>query len=175
MLDSTEVLFDRVGLCYIERYWWSEDAARALKKVLGHFLSPSQGRAWFRTHDGEWAMADEEHWETTQALLLETASVWMEESEEDQARIARRIFFRHKKHTRILLLSATPFKAFTGYDDVGRGERLGVIDRGSRLLVVAAVFGVLGAQPGQETIVRVGRAGRNHFLHPLGRHNLEVA
>ena len=45
-----------------------------------------------------------------------------EQSDEDHARLARRIFFEQKKDTRILLLSATPFKAFTGYDDVDRGE-----------------------------------------------------
>ena len=45
-----------------------------------------------------------------------------EESEEDRARLARKIFFEQSPDTRILLLSATPFKAFTGYDDVERGE-----------------------------------------------------
>ncbi|MDF1738650.1 MAG: DEAD/DEAH box helicase [Verrucomicrobiales bacterium] len=45
-----------------------------------------------------------------------------EESEEDHARLARKIFFEQSPDTRILLLSATPFKAFTGYDDVERGE-----------------------------------------------------
>ncbi len=45
-----------------------------------------------------------------------------EESEEDHALLARKIFFEQSPDTRILLLSATPFKAFTGYDDVERGE-----------------------------------------------------
>lgn len=45
-----------------------------------------------------------------------------EESEEDHARLARKIFFEQSRDTRILLLSATPFKAFTGYDDLERGE-----------------------------------------------------
>lgn len=45
-----------------------------------------------------------------------------EESEEDHALLARKIFFEQSTDTRILLLSATPFKAFTGYDDVERGE-----------------------------------------------------
>ncbi len=45
-----------------------------------------------------------------------------QDGEGDQARIARKVFFQQKKDTRILLLSATPFKAFTGYDDVERGE-----------------------------------------------------
>ena len=44
-----------------------------------------------------------------------------EESEKEQAVIARKVFFSSKK-TRVLLLSATPFKAFTGYDDLERGD-----------------------------------------------------
>ncbi|MGJ8641783.1 MAG: helicase-related protein [Luteolibacter sp.] len=44
-----------------------------------------------------------------------------ESSQEEQARIARRVF-RGKKDTRVLLLSATPFKAFTGQEEVDRGE-----------------------------------------------------
>lgn len=89
MIDDHNVLFDRVGLCYIERYWWNEGAAASLYKVLDHFLSPSEGRAWFRNHQGEWARADEENWEATQALLFETASIWMEESEEDHSCFVR--------------------------------------------------------------------------------------
>lgn len=45
-----------------------------------------------------------------------------EKSEEEQAQIARRIFFKSGKDTRILLLSATPFKAFTGEHDHEQGE-----------------------------------------------------
>lgn len=44
-----------------------------------------------------------------------------EESEEEQARIAREVF-KSGKNTRVLLLSATPFKAFTSYDEVDQGE-----------------------------------------------------
>ena len=44
-----------------------------------------------------------------------------ESSEEEQARIARKVF-QQKKGSRILLVSATPFKAFTGADDLERGE-----------------------------------------------------
>ena len=44
-----------------------------------------------------------------------------ENSEEEQARIARRVFGQ-KKNTRVLLLSATPFKAFTGQEEIERGE-----------------------------------------------------
>ncbi|MFC1552107.1 DEAD/DEAH box helicase [Candidatus Latescibacterota bacterium] len=43
------------------------------------------------------------------------------DSEEEQAVIAREVF-KLKKKTKILLLSATPFKAYTGYDDIERGE-----------------------------------------------------
>jgi hypothetical protein len=44
-----------------------------------------------------------------------------EENDNEEAQIARKIFHR-KKHTRILLLSATPFKAFTSYHDSMEGE-----------------------------------------------------
>lgn len=44
-----------------------------------------------------------------------------EESEDEQARIARKVF-RQQHGSRVLLLSATPFKAFTGHDEVERGE-----------------------------------------------------
>lgn len=44
-----------------------------------------------------------------------------EESGSEQARIAKKVF-RPKKESRVLLLSATPFKAFTGHDEVARGE-----------------------------------------------------
>jgi hypothetical protein len=44
-----------------------------------------------------------------------------EDVESEQAEIARRIFTQ-KKHTRVLLLSATPFKAFTGQEEIERGE-----------------------------------------------------
>lgn len=44
-----------------------------------------------------------------------------EDVESEQADIARRVFSR-KKDTRVLLLSATPFKAFTGQDEIERGE-----------------------------------------------------
>ena len=43
-----------------------------------------------------------------------------EESEEEQARMARIIFGRKK--SRVLLLSATPFKAFTSTEEADRGE-----------------------------------------------------
>lgn len=41
--------------------------------------------------------------------------------ESEQADIARRVF-KQKKNTRVLLLSATPFKAFTGQEENERGE-----------------------------------------------------
>jgi hypothetical protein len=44
-----------------------------------------------------------------------------EDSESEQSEIARRIFTQGKK-TRVLMLSATPFKAFTGQDDAELGE-----------------------------------------------------
>lgn len=44
-----------------------------------------------------------------------------EDVESEQADIARRVF-NQKKNTRVLLLSATPFKAFTGQDEIERGE-----------------------------------------------------
>ncbi len=44
-----------------------------------------------------------------------------ETSEDEQARIARKVF-RQQHDSRVLLLSATPFKAFTGHEDVERGE-----------------------------------------------------
>ena len=44
-----------------------------------------------------------------------------EDVESEQAEIARRIFTQ-KKNTRVLLLSATPFKAFTGQEEIERGE-----------------------------------------------------
>ena len=44
-----------------------------------------------------------------------------EDVESEQAEIARRVFSR-KKDTRVLLLSATPFKAFTGQEESERGE-----------------------------------------------------
>jgi hypothetical protein len=44
-----------------------------------------------------------------------------ETSEEEQAFIARKVF-RHRKNSRVLLLSATPFKAFTGHEEIERGE-----------------------------------------------------
>jgi len=44
-----------------------------------------------------------------------------EEHDTEEAQIARKIFHR-KKHTRILLLSATPFKAFTGYHECMEGD-----------------------------------------------------
>lgn len=44
-----------------------------------------------------------------------------ETSEDEQARIARKVFRQHR-NSRVLLLSATPFKAFTGHDEVERGE-----------------------------------------------------
>lgn len=44
-----------------------------------------------------------------------------EESADEQARIARKVF-RQQHNSRVLLLSATPFKAFTGHDEVERGE-----------------------------------------------------
>lgn len=44
-----------------------------------------------------------------------------EENDNEEAQIARKIF-HSKKHTRILLLSATPFKAFTGYHECIEGD-----------------------------------------------------
>jgi hypothetical protein len=44
-----------------------------------------------------------------------------ETSDDEQAKIARRVF-RQRQSSRVLLLSATPFKAFTGDDDIERGE-----------------------------------------------------
>lgn len=44
-----------------------------------------------------------------------------ENSDDEQAKIARRVF-RQRQSSRVLLLSATPFKAFTGDDDIERGE-----------------------------------------------------
>ena len=44
-----------------------------------------------------------------------------EDVESEQADIARRVFGQKKK-TRVLLLSATPFKAFTGQEEIERGE-----------------------------------------------------
>jgi hypothetical protein len=44
-----------------------------------------------------------------------------EKSEDEQAQIARKVF-RQQSDSRVLLLSATPFKAFTGHEDVERGE-----------------------------------------------------
>jgi hypothetical protein len=44
-----------------------------------------------------------------------------EDVESEQADIARRVF-NQKKNTRVLLLSATPFKAFTGQEEIERGE-----------------------------------------------------
>jgi hypothetical protein len=44
-----------------------------------------------------------------------------EDVESEQADIARRVF-KQKKNTRVLLLSATPFKAFTGQEEIERGE-----------------------------------------------------
>jgi hypothetical protein len=44
-----------------------------------------------------------------------------EDVESEQAQIARRVF-KGKKSTRVLLLSATPFKAFTGQEEIERGE-----------------------------------------------------
>ena len=45
-----------------------------------------------------------------------------EASEDEEARIARKIFSESGKDTRILLLSATPFKPFTGDHDHEQGE-----------------------------------------------------
>lgn len=45
-----------------------------------------------------------------------------EDSEEEQAKIARQIFFHRRKNTRVLLLSATPFKAFTGSHEADQGD-----------------------------------------------------
>jgi len=44
-----------------------------------------------------------------------------EKSEDEQARIAQKVF-RQQRDSRVLLLSATPFKAFTGHEEVERGE-----------------------------------------------------
>jgi hypothetical protein len=44
-----------------------------------------------------------------------------EDIDSEQADIARRVF-NQKKKTRVLLLSATPFKAFTGQEELERGE-----------------------------------------------------
>lgn len=48
--------------------------------------------------------------------LIDESSV-----ENEQAQIAQKVF-QQKKGSRILLVSATPFKAFTGADDLERGE-----------------------------------------------------
>lgn len=45
-----------------------------------------------------------------------------EDSQEEQALIAKKVFFEQGNDARILLLSATPFKAFTGHSDIERGE-----------------------------------------------------
>jgi hypothetical protein len=45
-----------------------------------------------------------------------------QDSQEEQAIIAKKIFFEQGNDSRVLLLSATPFKAFTGHSDLQRGE-----------------------------------------------------
>jgi len=45
-----------------------------------------------------------------------------QDSQEEQAIIAKKIFFEQENDSRVLLLSATPFKAFTGHSDLQRGE-----------------------------------------------------
>lgn len=76
MKDNNEVLFDRIGVCYIQRHWWNEEQVMGFWKLLGRFLRPNAGHAWFRVESGEWVAADEDHLEELQEHLKKAVSIW---------------------------------------------------------------------------------------------------
>ena len=69
--------FDRVALIHIERYWWFDEQAVGLAKLLQHLLAPDDGRAWFRAPDGSWTHVDPSTWDGVVERIQEAGAHWL--------------------------------------------------------------------------------------------------
>ena len=83
MTENNEVLFDRIGVCYIQRYWWDDETISGFWKLLRRFLAPNSGQAWFRLDTGQWIEAEDNIWEELKNYLLKSESVWAEASDDN--------------------------------------------------------------------------------------------
>lgn len=85
MAHSTGPTFDRLGLLFIQRYWWRAETAEALARLFGHFLTPDAGQGWFRRGQGPWTKVDEDSWPEVLSALAELHGLWADAQTEDQA------------------------------------------------------------------------------------------
>ncbi len=76
MKEYKELLFDRIGVFYITRHWWAEEQVASFWKIVGHFLSPNEGEAWFRSEAGQWISADENNLEELREHLEKAVAAW---------------------------------------------------------------------------------------------------
>ncbi len=83
MTSSNEVLFDRISVCSIQRYWWTGELIPGFWRLLRHFLAPNPGQAWFRTESGQWISAEEDNWKVLEEHLLKAESVWESAASDD--------------------------------------------------------------------------------------------
>lgn len=66
--SSEPVTFDRLGLVFIQPFWWMADQPGALASLFLDLISSREGQAWFQLPDGEWVPVGD----TTQDRLRNT-------------------------------------------------------------------------------------------------------
>jgi hypothetical protein len=66
--SSEPVTFDRLGLVFIQPFWWVADQPGALASLFLDLISSREGQAWFRLPDGKWVPVGD----TTQDRLRNT-------------------------------------------------------------------------------------------------------
>jgi len=77
MPSSGEISFDRLGLHFVEpTFWHGQDQAKGLAQLLGHFLYPDDGHAWFRMGDGPWVQANDETLPAIGGTINELVDIW---------------------------------------------------------------------------------------------------
>ena len=107
MNQEQTMTFDRIGLYFIQRYWWDEEIVQRLGPFLAHFLAPKPGRAWFRTGGGEWISASEDNLERLEQALRQEIADWQVDAVGDFAD-CRRLSTDHRW---ALFMDADRFRA----------------------------------------------------------------
>lgn len=106
LYEAVRYFSERVNRETLDRYWWGcWDLSRRLREAFVQACLPYV--------DADLYILDE---------FQRFRDLIDNDSEEDHAKLAQKIFFEQRSDTRILLLSATPFKAFTGSEELERGE-----------------------------------------------------
>ena len=84
MSEGQEVLFDRIGLYHVERFWWEEGVSHKLDKILRRFLGPNPGRAWLKCGDDDWIEVREENRHQVETALSKTLDCWIEHEDDSR-------------------------------------------------------------------------------------------